>query len=247
MKCIALLHVAFEDLGIFGPVLEARGYRIECRQAGVTPLADAEWAGADLVVVLGGPIGAYEAGRYPWLADEIAGLRMRLDLRLPTLGICLGAQLMAAALGARVYPGPAKEIGWSELTLTVVGRQSCLAALDGAPVLHWHGDTFDLPEGAVRLASTALTPNQAFALGGHGLATQFHAEVDGAAIETWLIGHTCELAQAGIDVGELRARTVAVRLQAAAAGRLMLERWLDGLAAASGTLGSAAGTPAVPG
>lgn len=241
MRCIALRHVAFEDLGIFGPVLEARGYRIDYRQAGVTPLSDAQWTGAELVVVLGGPIGVYEADRYPWLEDEIAGLRSRLRRRLPTLGICLGAQLMAAALGARVYPGPAKEIGWSGLTLTQEGRRSCVAALEGAQVLHWHGDTFDLPEGAVRLASTALTPNQAFALGGHALATQFHAEVDGAAIESWLIGHTCELTQAGVDVGELRARTMAVRQQAAAAGRLMLELWLEGLAAASGTRGPAAG------
>lgn len=247
MKCIALRHVAFEDLGIFGPVLEARGYRIDYRQAGIDPLADAEWTGVELVVVLGGPIGVYEADRYPWLEGEIAGLRARLSRRLPTLGICLGAQLMAAALGARVHPGPAKEIGWSGLELTQDGRSSCLAALEGAQVLHWHGDTFDLPEGAVRLASTALTPNQAFALGGYGLATQFHAEVDGAAIEAWLIGHTCELAQAGIDVSELRARTVEVRQQAACAGRRMLELWLDGLAAASGTRGPAAVMSADPG
>lgn len=227
MRCIALRHVAFEDLGVFREVLEARGFKIEYRQAGVTPLCGPDWLAADLVVVLGGPIGVYEVDRYPWLADEIDGVRTRLEARLPTLGICLGAQLMAAALGARVYPGPAKEIGWSELTLTEAGRRSSLSRLEGAPVLHWHGDSFDLPESAVRLASTALTPNQAFAIGEFALATQFHAEADGGAIEAWLIGHTCELAHAGVSVEDLRARTAAAGEAAAAAGKAMLADWLD--------------------
>lgn len=229
MRCIALRHVAFEDLGIFGATLEACGYDIEYREAGFASLAQCEWIEAELLVVLGGPIGVYEGDRYPWLEAEIAGLKARLGRGLPTLGICLGAQLTAAALGARVYPGPAREIGWSGLALTAEGRRSCVAALEGAPVLHWHGDTFDLPEGAVRLASTALTPNQAFACGHHALALQFHAEVDGARIESWLIGHTCELTVAGVDVGALRARSLAVRERAAAAGRELLSRWLDGL------------------
>jgi len=210
-------------------VLAQRGYRAEYREAGVSPPTAADWRDAALVVVLGGPIGVYEADRYPWLAHEIAGLRERLGRRLPTLGICLGAQLMAAALGARVYPGPVKEIGWGELALTDAGHRSCLAALGDAPVLHWHGDTFDLPEGATRLASTALTPNQAFAVGDHALALQFHVEADGAAIEPWLIGHTCELGQAGVSVNALRARSIEVATRAAQAGAQALGAWLDGL------------------
>ena len=229
MQCIALRHLAFEDLGVFRPVLEGRGFAIEYRQAGVMPPSGADWLAADLVVVLGGPVGVYEVDRYPWLAGEIEGVRARLQRGLPTLGVCLGAQLMAAALGARVYPGPAKEIGWSELTLTDAGRRSSLLPLEAAPVLHWHGDTFDLPAGATRLASTALTLNQAFEVEGFALATQFHAEVDGAAIETWLIGHAFELAHAGVSVSELRARTAAVSAAAAAAGRAMLADWLDRL------------------
>jgi len=219
--------VAFEDLGVFRPVLEARGFAIESRQAGASPLTAAQWLAADLVVVLGGPIGVYETDRYPWLADEVDGLRARLDADRPTLGICLGAQLMARALGARVYPAPAKEIGWSVLALTEAGRRSSLSRLQDAPVLHWHGDTFDLPDGATRLASTALTPNQAFALGETALALQFHAEADGAAIEPWLIGHTCELGHAGVSVPDLRAQSAALRDAAAAAGAAMLSDWLD--------------------
>lgn len=230
MRCVELRHVTFEDLGVFRPVLEARGFAIESHQAGVSPLAPAQWLAADLIVVLGGPIGVYESDRYPWIADEVDGLRARLSAGGPTLGICLGAQLMARALGARVYPGPAKEIGWSALTLTEAGSRSSLARLEGAPVLHWHGDTFDLPEGTTRLASTALTPNQAFALGETALALQFHAEADGAAIEPWLIGHTCELIQAGVSVPDLRAQSAALRDVAASAGAAMLSDWLDRVA-----------------
>ena len=107
-----------------------------------------------------------------------------------------------------------------------------MAGLEGAPVLHWHGDTFNLPDGALRLASTPLTPNQAFSLGNFALATQFHAEADGAAIEPWLIGHTCELAQAGVSVAELRARSAELAPAARDAGVRMLRGWLDGLFAA---------------
>lgn len=229
MKCIALRHVAFEDLGVFRPVLERSGFAIEYRQAGMAPLSLSEWLSADLVVVLGGPIGVYETDKYPWIAREIDGVAARLQRRLPTLGICLGAQLMAAALGARVYPGPAKEIGWSELALTDAGRRSSLVHLDAVPVLHWHGDTFDLPDGAERLASTALTPNQAFALDDFALATQFHAEVDATAIEAWLIGHACELGQTGVSVTALRERSAVVREAAAAAGTAAFIDWIGRL------------------
>lgn len=229
MKCIALQHLAFEDLGLFAGVLEGAGYIIEYRQAGVNPPGADEWLGADLVVVLGGPIAAYDTATYPFLHDEIADLRERLALRRPTLGLCLGAQLMASALGARVYPGAAKEIGWAPVALTAAGEASCLAPLQGVPVLHWHGDTFDLPPGAELLAGTALTPHQAFGVGRHALALQFHPEADPSRIESWLIGHACELAQAGIDVPALRARS-AEQHAARAAATVVLGAWLEGLA-----------------
>ena len=120
----------------------------------------------DLVVVLGGPIGAYEQEDYPFIADEIAILRARVAANRPTLAICLGAQILAQALGARVYAGT-KEIGWAPLKLTEAGQRSVLRDIgrDATPVLHWHGDTFDLPDGADRLASTPECANQAFSLG----------------------------------------------------------------------------------
>ncbi|XUJ33596.1 glutamine amidotransferase-related protein [Bradyrhizobium japonicum] len=104
--------------------------------------------------MLGGPIGVYETERYPFLTREIDLLERRLAQGLPTLGICLGAQLMAKALGARIYAGGVKEIGWGSVTLTDAGQASSLKPLaESAPVLHWHGDTFDLPDNAARLAS----------------------------------------------------------------------------------------------
>lgn len=226
MKCLALQHVGFEDLGVFGPVLAEFGFSVEFRQAGVAPIAAAEWDSADLVVVLGGPVGVYESDRYPWIRDEIAGLKHRLARRAPTIGICLGAQLMAAALGARVYPGAVKEIGWGRVDLVESARSACLSHFRDIDVLHWHGDTFDLPDTSTLLARTAHTPHQAFSLGDFALALQFHPEIDGSHIERWLIGHTCELAHAGISIVELRRQTALSAQPSARAGRAMLADWL---------------------
>ncbi len=147
------------------------------------------------------------------------------------LGICLGAQLIARAAGARVYPGKQKEIGFSPLTLTPAGEASCLAALAaaGGNVLHWHGDTFDLPEGAERLASTPITENQAFGLGPNILALQFHMEAEPERLERWLIGHTGEIAQAGLDVRALRADIGRHGAAVTQAGAQAFNRWLDAL------------------
>jgi GMP synthase (glutamine-hydrolysing) len=206
-RAVAIRHVAFEDLGVFEAVLGARGYDVSYLEAGVDNVSAFDAFSAELVIVLGGPIGVYDAPLYPFLDDEIRLIERRLAARAALLGICLGAQLNARAAGAKVYPGPAKEIGFAPVTLTPEGEASCLAALADARhmVLHWHGDTFDLPAGAARLSSTALTPNQAFSLGANVLALQFHIEVDPRRIETWLVGHACELAHAKIDIASLRA------------------------------------------
>lgn len=227
---LAIRHVAFEDLGLLEPLLAARGLTVRYVEAGVDDLAAIDPLEPRLIVILGGPIGVYEAGDYPWIGDEIRLVARRLGADRPTLGLCLGAQMMAAALGARVYPMGVKEIGWSPLNLTAAGRQSALAPLDGAEtaVLHWHGDTFDLPAGATCLASTAICANQAFAWGSRALALQFHPEVTAEGVERWLIGHTLEIATApGVSVAGLRADTqrwapVCLRQGAAAFGT-----WLD--------------------
>lgn len=216
----AIQHLAFEDLGSLEDVFYAAGYRVRYFEAGIDDLTTA-FAHPELLVILGGPIGVYEVDDYPFLHHELALLKQRIAANKPTLGICLGAQLIAQALGASVYAGAVKEIGWSTLQLHDVEHDVAhnpLAALANVPVLHWHGDTFDLPEQAELLASSALYPNQAFRVGSNIVALQFHIEVAAEAIERWLIGHTCELRKANIDITALRAESLqnATTLQAAA-------------------------------
>lgn len=225
---VVLRHVHFEDLGAFAAPIAAAGYQVHTLDAGLDEMRPAE--AADLLVVLGGPVGAYEGHLYPFLDEELAILRDRLAAGRPTLGVCLGAQLMAAALGARVAPGSAKEIGWAPVELTEAGRGGPLRHLAGAPVLHCHGDAFELPPGAERLASTPLCAHQAFAVGRHALGFQFHPEADGSGFERWLIGHAAEIAGVpGLSVPALRADAMRFGPAAGAAGQRCLAEWLGGL------------------
>lgn len=195
-------HLAFEDLGSLEDIFYQNGFRVRYFEAGVDDLKPAlEYEG--LTIILGGPIGVYETEDYPFLKDEISHLKSRLQRNLPTLGICLGAQLIAHALGAKVYAGAHKEIGWSKLHLTDA-NQNPLAPLEDIEVLHWHGDTFDLPENAQLLASSEFYPNQAFQLGEQILALQFHIEIMAESFEKWLIGHTCEIRSANLSIAKLR-------------------------------------------
>lgn len=224
---LAIRHVPFEDLGAFESVLARRGYAVRYAEAG-EPLREERLE--DIVIVLGGPISANDEGRYPFLRDELLLLERRLKRGAAVMGVCLGAQLLARALGARVYPGEAREIGIAPITLTADGRDSCLAPYTNAPlVLHWHGDTFDLPRGAALLASTDVTPHQAFSFGPNAVALQFHPEIQPARFERWLVGHAVELAEAGIDVLELRARMRAEGAGLEGKGARVFETWIDNL------------------
>lgn len=199
----AIQHLAFEDLGAWEDVLYTLGYRVRYFEAGVEDLTKAlQYEG--LTIILGGPIGVYESEDYPFLQQEIDLLKVRLEKQLHTLGICLGAQLIATALGANVYAGHTKEIGWSKLNIQP-SENNPLLSLEDTEVLHWHGDTFDLPQNAELLASSDTYPNQAFRMGNNILALQFHAEVAAESLEKWLIGHTCELRQANIHIPSLRS------------------------------------------
>lgn len=227
---VAIRHIHFEDFGTFEAVLTAAGYRIHYYDLGVHELWTLDPPLADLLVVLGGPVGIYETEAYPFLAEERQILKARLAAGRPTLGICLGAQQIAATLGAKVAPTGVKEIGFSELTLTDAGRVGPLRHLEGVSVLHWHGDAFQIPEGAENLASTALCATQGFALGRNVLGLQFHPEVDACAgIESWLVGHAAELASAGIDPRSLREDAVRFGPALREASRRMLTEWLQGL------------------
>ena len=228
-SALAIRHVAFEDLGTLEPLLAGRGCEIRYVEAGLDDLSGLDPLAPDIVISLGGPMGVWEDDAYPWIRGEVALLEKRLAAERPTLGVCLGCQMMARALGEKVYPGPAKELGWASLRLSEAGAASPLGRVGEAAVLHWHGDTFDLPAGADLLASTEAVTNQAFAVGAHGLALQFHLEVTVANAERWFIGHAVEIAAThGVDVPGLRAATAKHGPAMEALGRQVFQDWLEG-------------------
>jgi len=226
---IALRHVQFEDVGTFDTVLTEQGYCLQYLDPTLDALDTAKIQNTDLWIVLGGPVGVYDEQIYPFLEKELSIVRQRLENGRPILGVCLGAQLIARALGAKVYPLGIKEIGFTPLTLTAAGQDSVLAALGDTPVLHWHGDQFDIPENAVHLASTEIGRHQAFSIGRNVLGLQFHLEADVQKIEHWLVGHANELAQVGINPCILRAEAAESGDRLSVAARAVLTAWLNQL------------------
>ena len=175
MRAHYFQHVPFEGLGSIGPWLESHGYTVTGTR--FFESADLPDPGAiDLLVVMGGPMSVNEEAIFPWLALEKNFVREVIELGTPVLGICLGAQVIANAMGANVFPNHHKEIGW----FPVQSVDSMEASVFGFPrsetVFHWHGETFDLPPGAIRLARSEGCENQAFQLGKGVIGLQFHVE-----------------------------------------------------------------------
>ncbi|MCP1772230.1 GMP synthase (glutamine-hydrolyzing) [Neisseria perflava] len=172
----AVRHVAFEDLGILETLFAKRGDTVVYFDAPVANFTDSALQEADLLVVLGAPIGAFDDALYPFLSAEAECIRRRVASDKAVLGICLGAQLIARVLGAQVNPMGVKEIGFKPLELTNEGKQSPLRHLAGVPVLHWHGDCFGLPQGATSLAYTNVSHERGFSLGGKLLSLELSME-----------------------------------------------------------------------
>ena len=206
---LAIRHVHFEDCGTLTETLRDHGFDIRYVEAGRENLRDLDVTTPDLLIGLGGPVSVYDAHRYPWITDELHLFERRIAARRPVLGICLGAQMLARVLGSRVFPG-LQELGWTPLLLTPEGAASVIAPLgpDSTSMLHWHGDTFDLPPKATLLASTEQVAHQIFSWERFVLAFQCHPEVRHTDIESWLIGHASEIAAtSGVSVEQLRKDT----------------------------------------
>jgi GMP synthase (glutamine-hydrolysing) len=199
-------HIGFEDLGSLENVLQGSGYSIKYFDAAYD---DIKAIDPDLLIILGGPVGVYDNQDYSFIDNEISLLKNRINDNKPTLGICLGAQLIAKALGAKVYFGGVKEIGWGPITLTESGNNSFFKHLigDDVSVLHWHGDTFDLPQSAVLCAKTDTYPNQGFVYKNNILALQFHPEVTEKGMERWFVGHANEINACKLSIAKLREDT----------------------------------------
>jgi len=188
-KILVCQHVGYEILGTLNPLFKDAGFRLRYVNFGREPEQRPTIQGYDGLVLLGGPMNVDEEGRFPHLTHEIRLIEAAMKKQIPVLGICLGSQLIAKALGAHVGRNSVREIGWHEVALTEAGGQDPVLGhfQPQEPVFHWHGDTFDLPKGAIHLASSRDCRHQAFRYGDRVYGFQFHLEVDEPMIERWLV------------------------------------------------------------
>lgn len=196
MHALVLQHVAVEGPGTLAPLLQARGWTLDTVALYTgAPLPD-DPRRYQAIIVMGGPMSVHDETEYPFLRAEQVFLTQALTHDVPLLGICLGSQLLAKTLGARVYRNPQKEIGWYTVDLTPAGQEDTLFAgiTSPVPVFQWHGDAFDLPRGATLLASSPLCPHQAFRYGERAYGLLCHLEVTPEIIQTWIHTFAAELA-----------------------------------------------------
>jgi len=207
-KIYVLQHHPVETLGRIADALENAALAWQYIRTFDGHQVPRDIKGAGGLIVMGGPMGVYQTGKYPFLSDEMALIRSAIESRRPVLGVCLGAQILAAALGAEVGRNPAgREIGWHPVKLAPAAREDRL--MRGLPPaitpFHWHGDVFGLPTGAVSLASSDKTPCQAFRYGDNAYALQFHIEVTGEAVAAMAQAFAGELEREKISADEMIA------------------------------------------
>jgi GMP synthase (glutamine-hydrolysing) len=185
---LIIKHNPSEGGGLFEKILKERGWEQEILPLYSDKVLPDSADSYSLILIMGGPMSANDEDRFPFLKKEIPFIRQMLKLGKPVLGICLGAQIMAKSLGARVYPGPHKEIGWYFLNQTPSAKSDPLFSLLDSYflVFQWHGETFDLPNGGICLAGNEAYPSQAFRFGEWAYGLQFHFEVTESMIKTWL-------------------------------------------------------------
>jgi len=187
VKIHVLQHVPFEDIGSIAPWLEEHRAHVSYTRFFDDP-ALPQLNGLDLVIAMGGPMSVNDESTLPWLLSEKRFVRDAVERGIAVLGICLGAQLVASALGARVYRNSQTEIGWFPIEATP-STTNTFRFPEKCIVFHWHGETFDLPSGAVRLAKSAICENQAFQIAQHVIGLQFHLETTPESARALL--HNC--------------------------------------------------------
>jgi len=191
-KLLVFQHVAHEILGTLDPLLRDSGCRIRYVNFSRGNHGIPDLKNYDGLIVLGGQMNVDQVEEYPYLIPELEAIKEAIDLDIPLLGICLGSQIVAKALGADVSRNNCKEIGWYDVNVTDEGRIDPLVSKfkEVERLFQWHGDTFDIPDGAVRLATSEKCGNQAFKYGNKIYGFQFHLEVDEAMIHRWLLAPT---------------------------------------------------------
>jgi GMP synthase (glutamine-hydrolysing) len=226
---LIIRHVPYEGVAGYRAPIEAAGYDVDRIDVADPAFAGLDLCEPDLLIMMGGPMGVYEVEQHPWIACQMRRLALRLAADRPTLGVCFGAQMIAAALGATVYPGPRKEVGFHPVAIH--DPQSPLRHIAGVPVLHWHGDTFTRPEGVEILASSHIYDHQAFRRGPNLLALQFHAEMGlDPRFDAWIEQWPESVVEAGGTEAQLRQAHATLGPQAVAAGQAMIAEWLQGVA-----------------
>lgn len=229
---IVIQHAAFEGPGLLGEVLSSLGVELRVVRPDLGEAIPASLGDAQGLVVLGGAMGVYEQDRYPFLRDELQLLRAVADAGAPILGICLGSQLLAAALGAEVGPHYAQEIGWIPVLLTPAGREDpILSPLPNRLLpLQWHGDVFTLPAGAVSLARSAVTEHQAFRFGARAYGIMFHLEMTPALLAEMVAAEAASLAREGVDAAVMLGRAEECCRALLDSSRTLFTRWAGLLA-----------------
>ncbi len=187
-KIMVFQHVPYEPLGTLDPLLRAQKHRIRYVNFGRNPKAQPDISGYEALIILGGPMNIGQESDYPHLETEKSVIKEAIKLNIPILGICLGAQLIASALGAPVYPATVNEIGWCQLNATKAGQTNPVVNLftESQKIFQWHGYTFDLPQGAELLVTGEEVTNQAFRYGSNVYGFQFHLEANLPLIQRWL-------------------------------------------------------------
>ncbi|MCB5426400.1 glutamine amidotransferase [Altererythrobacter sp. CC-YST694] len=228
-RALIIRHVPYEGIAGYRAPIEGAGYQVDRIDVSDPHFSSLDLCEPDLLIMMGGPMGVYEQDHFPWITCQLRRLAQRLEADRPTLGVCFGAQMIAQALGGHVFPGPRKEVGFHAVTVHEDVSANPLLPIADQPILHWHGDTFTLPENVELLASSHVYENQAFRRGPNILALQFHAEMGlDPRFDAWIEEWPESVIEAGGCETSLRAAHDLHGPSAVAAGQAAITRWLEG-------------------